>query len=103
MSKTLELVLILFLLLFSFIAGVVYSPSVRSNFEWLFEVKEQELDVSPSTTNSNDNIQNSQEEKEVVPASVAVPAVEKKPDTAISNENPEKVTTETNIEELPAN
>lgn len=79
MSKTLELIVILFLLIFSFTAGVVYSPSVRANFDWLFEVKEQEIEVVP------ENISNIHEEKEILIVPEEIQVIEKAPIEEISN------------------
>lgn len=45
MSKILELVMISVLLVFAFFFGVAYSGPVRENFNWLFEVKEQEVSI----------------------------------------------------------
>lgn len=80
MSKTLELVIILFLLLFSFTAGVVYSKSVKANFDWLFEVKEQEIEVTP------ERINDIQVEVEPIIAPEEVQAIEKSPSEIINTE-----------------
>ena len=45
MSKVLELVMISFLLISAFFFGVAYSVPVKENFSWLFEVKEQEVEI----------------------------------------------------------
>jgi len=45
MSKVLELVMISVLLISAFFFGVSYSGPVRENFSWLFEVKEQEVEI----------------------------------------------------------
>lgn len=94
MSKTLELVVILFLLIFSFVAGVVYSPSVRANFDWLFEVKEQEIEVVPEGVN------NAHDEKEIPIASEEIQAIETVPTEVINT----GINTIENIqEEVPTN
>jgi hypothetical protein len=50
MSKTLELVIIFFLFIIFFVLGVVYSSSVKQNFDWLFEAKEQEVEITKVPT-----------------------------------------------------
>ncbi|MBL6664342.1 MAG: hypothetical protein ISQ34_00685 [Rickettsiales bacterium] len=53
MSKILELVMISVLLLSAFFFGVGYSGPVKENFGWLFEVKEQEVDILETNTEQN--------------------------------------------------
>jgi len=45
MSKLFELVMISVLLVSVFFFGVAYSGPVKENFSWLFEVKEQEVEI----------------------------------------------------------
>lgn len=45
MSKVLELVMISVLLISAFFFGVAYSGPVKENLSWLFEVKEQEVEI----------------------------------------------------------
>ena len=53
MSKLLELVVILVLLTATFFFGASYSKQVKENFNWLFEVKEQEVEI-PKLQKSKD-------------------------------------------------
>lgn len=53
MVKTIELVVVATLLIFAFFAGVKYSDSVKNHASWLFETKEEEVelpDLSNETT-----------------------------------------------------
>lgn len=52
MVKTIELIVVLTLLIFSFFAGVKYSDSVKSHASWLFEAKEEEVEL-PDLSNEN--------------------------------------------------
>ena len=45
MTKVIEIIIVLTLLVFSFVAGVKYSDSVRSHASWLFEAKEEEVEL----------------------------------------------------------
>jgi hypothetical protein len=45
MTKVIEIIVALTLLVFSFIAGVKYSDSVRRHASWLFEAKEEEVEL----------------------------------------------------------
>jgi hypothetical protein len=45
MVKVIELIVVLALLVFSFFAGVKYSDSVRERASWLFESKEEEVEL----------------------------------------------------------
>ena len=54
MVKTIELIVVLTLLIFSFFAGVKYSDSVKSHASWLFEAKEEEVEL-PDLSNENIN------------------------------------------------
>lgn len=44
-TKKLELALVLFLIIFSFFAGVSYSEAVKDHAGWLFEPKEEEVEL----------------------------------------------------------
>ncbi len=45
MNKTIELIVVLTLLIFAFFAGVKYSNSVKNHASWLFETKEEEVEL----------------------------------------------------------
>ncbi len=45
MIKTIELILAIFLMFFCFFAGVKYSDSIKSHASWLFESKEEEVEL----------------------------------------------------------
>lgn len=52
MIKIIELIVVLALLVFSFFAGVKYSESVKQHAGWLFESKEDEVEL-PDLSNEN--------------------------------------------------
>lgn len=52
MIKTIELIVVVTLMVFSFFVGVKYSDGVKSRAGWLFETKEDEVDL-PDLTNEN--------------------------------------------------
>ncbi len=52
MIKVIELIIVATLLIFSFFAGVKYSDSVRNHASWLFEPKEEEIEL-PDLSNEN--------------------------------------------------
>ncbi|MDX2082910.1 MAG: hypothetical protein SFV53_02860 [Rickettsiales bacterium] len=52
MTKIIELIVVVTLLIFSFVIGVKYSENVKSHASWLFESKEEEVDL-PDLTNEN--------------------------------------------------
>ncbi len=91
MIKVIELIIVATLLIFSFFAGVKYSDSVRNHASWLFEPKEEEIEL-PDLSNENlqemgtpmdengDNIESPAAATEVAPAPLAPAAtVEPKP------------------------
>lgn len=45
MIKTIELIVAVFLMIFCFFAGVKYSDSIKSHASWLFESKEEEVEL----------------------------------------------------------
>lgn len=45
MIKTVELIVAIFLMIFCFFAGVKYSDNVKSHASWLFESKEEEVEL----------------------------------------------------------
>lgn len=45
MIKTVELIVAIFLMIFCFFAGVKYSDGVKSHASWLFESKEEEVEL----------------------------------------------------------
>ena len=55
MVKAIEAIVILTLLAFSFFIGVKYSETVKSHASWLFETKEEEVDL-PDLSNENGDI-----------------------------------------------
>ncbi|GDX36721.1 hypothetical protein LBMAG18_12320 [Alphaproteobacteria bacterium] len=52
MIKIVELIIVVTLLIFSFLAGVKYSDSVKNHVSWLFENKEEEIEL-PDLSNEN--------------------------------------------------
>ncbi len=52
MIKAIELVVVVTLMVFSFVIGVKYSDNVKSHAGWLFETKEEEVDL-PDLTNES--------------------------------------------------
>jgi len=52
MIKIIELIIIITLLIFSFFAGVKYSDSVKNHASWLFEPKEEEVEL-PDLSHEN--------------------------------------------------
>jgi hypothetical protein len=52
MIKLVELIIVVTLLIFSFLAGVKYADSVKSHVSWLFENKEDEIEL-PDLSNEN--------------------------------------------------
>lgn len=52
MIKVIELIVVLALLVFSFFAGVKYSDSVKQRASWLFESKEEEVEL-PDLSNES--------------------------------------------------
>ncbi len=52
MIKIIELIIVAILLSFSFLAGVKYADSVKSHLSWLFENKEEEIEL-PDLSNEN--------------------------------------------------
>lgn len=52
MIKAIELIVVVTLMVFSFVIGVKYSDSVKSHAGWLFEAKEDEVDL-PDLTNES--------------------------------------------------
>ena len=54
MIKVIELIIVATLLIFSFFAGVKYSDSVKNHASWLFEQKEEEVELPDL---SNESIQ----------------------------------------------
>jgi hypothetical protein len=56
MTKVIELIVVLVLLVFAFFAGVKYSDSVKSHASWIFESKDEEIelpDLSDETVNES--------------------------------------------------
>jgi hypothetical protein len=52
MVKAIEVIVVLTLLVFSFFAGVKYSDSIKNHASWLFEAKEEEVEL-PDLSNEN--------------------------------------------------
>lgn len=52
MHKTIGLIVVVTLLIFAFFAGVKYSASVKNHASWLFEPKEEEVEL-PDLSNEN--------------------------------------------------
>ncbi len=52
MIKLVELIIVVTLLIFSFLAGVKYADNVKSHVSWLFENKEEEIEL-PDLSNEN--------------------------------------------------
>lgn len=53
MIKTIELIVAITLLIFSFFAGVKYSDSVRNHASWLFETRDEQEVELPDLSNEN--------------------------------------------------
>lgn len=53
MIKTIELIVVATLLIFSFFAGVKYSDSVKNHASWLFETKDEEEVALPDLSNES--------------------------------------------------
>lgn len=45
MVKAIEVIVVIILLIFSFCIGVKYSDSVKNHASWLFEAKEEEVEL----------------------------------------------------------
>jgi hypothetical protein len=54
MIKSIELIIVIILLIFSFVAGVKYSDSIKNHASWILEEKEDEIELPDL---SNENIQ----------------------------------------------
>jgi hypothetical protein len=52
MVKAIEVIVVITLLIFAFVAGVKYSDSVKNHASWLFETKEEEVEL-PDLSNEN--------------------------------------------------
>jgi hypothetical protein len=52
MTKAIEFIVVLTLLIFAFFAGVNYSDSIKNHASWLFEPKEEEIAL-PDLSNEN--------------------------------------------------
>ena len=52
MLKAVELIIILVLIIFSFFAGVKYSDSVREHASWIFETKDEDVEL-PDLSNQD--------------------------------------------------
>ncbi len=52
MTKSIEFIVVLTLLIFAFFAGVNYSDSIKNHASWLFEPKEEEIAL-PDLSNEN--------------------------------------------------
>ena len=52
MIKIVELIIVVTLLIFSFLAGVKYADSVKRHVSWLFENKEEEIEL-PDLSNEH--------------------------------------------------
>ncbi len=53
MIKAIELIVVVTLMIFSFVVGVKYSESVKNHAGWLFETKEEEVDLPDLTNEGN--------------------------------------------------
>jgi len=64
MNKTIQSFAIIILMIFAFFAGVNYADSVKNHASWLFEQKEEEVelpDLSEEPVQENEVIQEGQE------------------------------------------
>jgi hypothetical protein len=52
MIKTIELIVAIFLMIFCFFAGVKYSDGVKSHASWLFESKEDDVELPDLSSES---------------------------------------------------
>jgi hypothetical protein len=81
MTKTIQAFAILILAIFSFFAGVTYSDSVKNHAGWLFEQKEEEVelpDLSEEVIQENEGM--IQEDQQIMNAEQ--PSEEVDPSTA---------------------
>ncbi len=101
MNKTLELILILFIAVVSFVLGVKYSPAVKSHATWMFENNQEvQLPDLSDTQNPEVNDENSEsgkatdqatppaEDQNIVP-SVDGSASEEKDEGDVSTQKPQ--------------
>lgn len=75
MNKGIEIILVLVLLAFSFFAGVKYSNAVKTHAGWLFEPREEEVEL-PDLSGENGSEVGSEVE---APADAEVPAQDSTP------------------------
>lgn len=53
MVKAIEVLVVITLLIFSFFAGVKYSDSIKNHASWLFETKEEEVELPDLSNEPN--------------------------------------------------
>ncbi len=53
MTKAIEAIVVIVLLIFTFFLGVKCSDSVKRHAGWLFEIKEEEIDLPDLTNEAN--------------------------------------------------
>lgn len=68
MIKTIELIVAIFLMVCCFFAGVKYSDGVKSHASWLFESKEEEVELPDLSSESEVEISAPAEAAADVPA-----------------------------------
>lgn len=68
MIKTVEIIVIIALLIFSFFLGVKYSDSVKNQMSWLKTQDEQEVELPDLSNENNENISSEPEINAAIPA-----------------------------------
>lgn len=66
MIKVIELIIVLALLIFSFFTGVKYSDQVKERASWLFETKEEEIELPEIKDGENPTDQQLDENGQVI-------------------------------------
>ncbi len=74
MVKLVEAIVVLTLLVFSFFIGVKYSESVKSHASWLFENKEEEVELPDLLNENNSEIINGETQEGAMDAIIEAPA-----------------------------
>jgi len=87
MTKAIEAIVVIVLLIFTFFLGVKCSDSVKRHAGWLFEIKEEEIDLPDLTNETNEvDMIDSQAGMEGAPAA-APEGSNFAPDAATQNSN----------------
>ena len=65
MIKSVELIVVLVLLVFAFFAGVKYSDSVKSHAGWIFENKDEDVELPDLSDETVNEVGTAVEEKNI--------------------------------------